>query len=479
MAYSRSPLGDNPQVLDPGGKAFFTIPTLSGAPVLDQDENLAQLNAWFVHGTFAQAIFTFGWLNVPGSGFTPGVPTDSYSNFGNNVFDFAAENYNLGGFIVVVDQTGIPVGNNIVLQSTLSPVHSTDLVFLEMWFEEVTSTGTIFRYGNTGHFNPAFFSNDIIDPAIGSPASSRIQTRYRIRIVAGATSMLSPNVYVQGKKVAPDPTRLWIQNAPGLFIPNPSTDRTFSEFNVYAAPICLITRTIGVDFVSIGSITDLRTPVTSPIALSLVGPTGPPGSPGPLGPPGVPGSNGSNGTPGTPGPTGPPGSGGFPGGPGSPGSPGSPGGPGGPGPTGPPGAAGSLPAGYYAARSVAGGGGTTSSAVAPDFLATVTLSGVFVGQPIHFFLDYRFDNPADTVTVTSGFAIREGNPGVGAFAAPGIDKYTWQDSEGDGEAENYTKNVVITASGSGTIVFYFVKTQDFFDVANFSYVNFNAIQYST
>ena len=194
-SYSRSPSGTVPFVLNPAEHSFYAAPVYQGLPTLDQDENIIQYIQNTIQGTFAQMMFSFGWLGVSDN------PTDDYSSFGLNVFDFKTSNINLGGFQISYNQTDSTTANHIVLPSTASPVHTTDLVFIEVWGEEVTSDGIFYRYGNTQHYDPTYFDNDIIDPAVNVACQSRIVNRYRTRIVSGALAMDSANVFIQGKKV--------------------------------------------------------------------------------------------------------------------------------------------------------------------------------------------------------------------------------------------------------------------------------------
>jgi hypothetical protein len=288
--------------------ALWSAPSYSNAPVLDQDENVSQyIQNQHITDVF-QLLYSNGWVG------TPNTPTNSYSNFGINTFDITALQIMFAGFSINVSETVITPGNRVTLQSTTSPVHSTDLVFIEVWLEEVTGADIFYRFGNRNHINPAYFSNDITDPAVGTPAASRIQIRYRIRVVSGATAMSSVSVLVQGKQTTPQAGQFWTHDVPNRrwYNTTPSTPYTVGSFsdidgNAFAFPLCLVTRTIGIDTVTVGSITDLRENCISSVAQSLVGPPGPSGPPGAQGPIGPPGTMGIQGIPGGPGPIGPPG----------------------------------------------------------------------------------------------------------------------------------------------------------------------------
>ena len=372
MPYSRSGPGTTPHVLMPQEKAFWSAPQYSFSPVLDQDDNIVQFIQNEHLAEIFQLLYTFGWVG------TPSVPTNSYFNFGVNTFDTFPLFTNLGGFSVQVNETVITPGNRITLQSTTAPVHSTDLVFLELWLEEVSSVGTIYRYGNKNHYNPAFFANDITDPAIGTPAGARIQLRYRIRVVAGATAMSDASVKIQGKHATPSLTVGWTHVVASRVWVN-STQQTVGDFSdvdgaVFAMPLCLVTRTIGIDTVTVGSITDLRELCESTVAQSIIGPPGAAGPPGPQGPIGFTGPPGSNGTPGT---NGIPGTNGTPGTNGVDGSPGSP--------------APSPPSGYFTFVQVVQGG--IGNFIVPNDLADHTAAtgtgDQSIGQLVE--LEFTFD----------------------------------------------------------------------------------------
>jgi hypothetical protein len=98
--------------------------------------------------------------------------------------------------------------NLITLPVPPSITYRVDFVFLEVWRKLVSPTDTVYAYGNVlyGGTNP---SNDLIDPAINIETTKRIQTQYRIRVVAGVDIINNPEgfdpnqVFVQGPLAAP------------------------------------------------------------------------------------------------------------------------------------------------------------------------------------------------------------------------------------------------------------------------------------
>jgi hypothetical protein len=334
MSYSRQDIlpQNTPWKLPTQHRAFVGTAFNTEVPVTDQDLNLTQRIKFDRVNKIWSAVYTVGWTHL-----------SSFTNLGTNTFCISPSDFLFNGNVVhyagsfanFVDSNGPTETNVITLQSTTSPSHTYDYIFLELWAEEVRGEGIIYTYGNTQFYDTSAIANDMLDPTITPPVitTSRLQLRYRTRIVLGATSMTSSGITVQGKRSTPDPTRTFTYSTVNEWWSYDSLAHgaKLGDFDditgiVYATPIALVTRTPGNDTVHVGDLTNLQV-----IFATLFARTGPPGLVGLQGPQGDPNPTP---TPGPVGPVGPPGPVGFVG------STGVPGGPGGPGPQGPQGPAG-------------------------------------------------------------------------------------------------------------------------------------------
>lgn len=276
MAYSRN---GQPFGLSVMRKGYWGAPINSGVPVLDQDINLMHNIMDDRMAVLWDATFTNGFRVAGGLG-----------NYGVNVLELTPAFIEYNSNYALISDTAVAGTNRITLETTVGrPVGQTyDIIFLEMWYEEVREDGIIYEWGNTLHYNPSFFTNDIVDPAVGIPATTRVQLRYRIRAVAEvdgtdpvATIMTSDPVTIQGKKSAPEATGNPLFNfdenfQDGLSASYYANDTAndspvytggFAELGEYgdigrgivlAFPIALIERTVGDDDVGNGTVTNLQ-----------------------------------------------------------------------------------------------------------------------------------------------------------------------------------------------------------------------------
>jgi hypothetical protein len=104
--------------------------------------------------------------------------------FATNRFDIGRFTASINGNLIEVagQENGV---NNVNIIKLLAPPDDKpreDLVFLEAWYEEIDSTGTI--YTNGGALNNPL-TNNMKDSRIGAETSKRVQLKWRIRTVAG------------------------------------------------------------------------------------------------------------------------------------------------------------------------------------------------------------------------------------------------------------------------------------------------------
>ena len=255
MPYDRTPY-TFPEPLDTKERSFYAVAPLTGGRVTGADIALMdRITIDRVSDVF-NGLFYSGWFDIP-------VPaTNSYDNFADNTLTILPLSGLMNGHVFILDGTNQADGNLVTL-SAWSPTHLTDLIFIEFWTSQVDpAVGKFYRYGNVDYDDPDFFTNDTIDPDFGAAGATRIQLRYRLRVVPSALRMDDALVTVQGKKVTPDPTEGFTFDAGlGLWFSDTTAFADILDFDdvtgfVYALPICLVTRTD--DSVGITKITDLR-----------------------------------------------------------------------------------------------------------------------------------------------------------------------------------------------------------------------------
>ena len=100
----------------------------------------------------------------------------------------------VNGWKVLVNLSNSFDLNNIIeLEDPPSIDSRIDFVFLEVWKKLITTSDTIYRYGNVGNTDSSNFSNDLIDPFIGIETSLRVQIQYQIRVVSGIDIQTYPD----------------------------------------------------------------------------------------------------------------------------------------------------------------------------------------------------------------------------------------------------------------------------------------------
>jgi hypothetical protein len=248
MNYSRNGTPFGLPMID---RSFYGAPIGAGVPVLDQDINIMQsIQVDRIRG-IVDALFYSGW-KVKGT----------IGAYGSNTLRITRSEFILNGLHSIWDKS-FTINNNITFASAGgSPRY--DLLWIEMWLEEITSTGTYYPYGNVDYYTTSPYANDIVDPIFGDPYTNRVQIRYRTRITQDVELLTDAGVIAQGAKISPGSAtfsydankRCWV-SATG--------DLTYScvDGKVFALPILKVLRPAGDDNVTEGNTTDLRDPILS------------------------------------------------------------------------------------------------------------------------------------------------------------------------------------------------------------------------
>lgn len=218
-------LGPNQtRVLDPTNRSFESVVYQRKKPPLSCEVNLTSNLAASHAQDLSKFMAPSGW-DVVGA-IRDDIPITSCScgdvftssTLSANSFKLVATNQGattrglialVNGWELHVQGTNSGDDNNLItLPVPPTITYRVDFVFLEVWRKLVTPTDTVYAFGNVlyGGTNP---SNDLIDPAINIETTKRIQTQYRIRVVAGVDIINNPEgfdpvqVFVQGPLAAP------------------------------------------------------------------------------------------------------------------------------------------------------------------------------------------------------------------------------------------------------------------------------------
>jgi hypothetical protein len=161
----------------------------------------------------------------------------------------------VNGWEILVQGTNSSDENNIItLPVPPSKGSRVNFVFLEVWRKLISTTDTIYKYGNF-LYGGSNYSNDLVDPAINIETSLRIQIQYRIRVtsdinIKGYPNGFDPlNVFVQGPlsspnsaynfSAMPDDIGLW---RAGLGDSASQTDLQTVDGYTYAIPLFAVHR---------------------------------------------------------------------------------------------------------------------------------------------------------------------------------------------------------------------------------------------
>lgn len=247
MAYSR---GNIPFALPTANRNYYAATIMSGVPILDQDLNLQQRISADRLQSLIGAISTSGWLTA-----------GTFHDYGVNVMEINASEFVVDGFSCVWDGVN-NVDNQITFTAADPGVGRNDLVWVEIWLEEVDYNDTIYMYGNEDYYgtNP---TNDIVDPAVGFECTRRIQIRYRTRVTEDAAQVDDLDVFAQGSRTTPGTFNFTYDATMQAYVAA-TADLSYSivDGTVYGMPICTVVRPAGNNNITVGNTTDLRSEPT-------------------------------------------------------------------------------------------------------------------------------------------------------------------------------------------------------------------------
>lgn len=244
------------------------IPFEDAKPARTDDFNQMQQDAQAKRRDFSRHLVTDGW-SVLGAFSFPGTAT--------NTFLMGESWYNEYGHEVHIGNPDAAANNaTIALAPPPSSGTAVDLAFLEMWVEEVAAPGStdnsggpvsrsLFKWGGVANNT---FTNLLWWSALSVEPSRRLQLRWAIRSVRGATTMVG--VAAQGSGSGPSSYTYALMTSPtdsptNLYIAGDGTSTTTAATRgvsgyIFATPIALIQRQAGLSTILSGAVTDLRNP---------------------------------------------------------------------------------------------------------------------------------------------------------------------------------------------------------------------------
>jgi hypothetical protein len=249
--------------------AFAMIAFENAKPARTTEFNLVQQDAEVKRRDFTRQLLTDGWSTL-GAYAYPGTPTSTFL-MGESWYNVNGQPANL--------HIGNPDAANNASTIALGapPVSGTaqDLVFLEIWAEEVAAIGStdnaggpasrsIYKWGgvqNNTFANAIYWNNG---PNGSVEPSRRIQVRWALRVVRGVTNLTGVAAQGSGATVS-SYTYSKIATATNLWTAGDGTGSTTDATRaidgvVLATPIALVTRAVGVSVITPNAVTDLRNP---------------------------------------------------------------------------------------------------------------------------------------------------------------------------------------------------------------------------
>lgn len=258
--------------LDPEGKAYETTVIQASKPILDKELNLFQDLS-----QQARTGIPSGWLSPDVVDTSEGVSPIFTLSATANEYQFPALVARVNDWRVPVMYTGSATPSNAVDMGA-GPVgvgaKRTDLVFLEVWRKLLSASpdtsgkslsGRIWRNGNvkiaSADDATLNLTDEILDGAVGSETSKRVQIQYRVRVYQGVNLATYPqglgDVSIVAHTVPPDAstpdgaaTAFSYANQsasgdPGLWVAgdgNPANGLGSVDGYMYAIPLCAVFR---------------------------------------------------------------------------------------------------------------------------------------------------------------------------------------------------------------------------------------------
>ncbi len=194
--------------LDPEGRNFETTVYQSGKPVLDKELNLAQDTEQDLELRTRRRTAPSGWIAddfLSTSDMTSGIFTASAT--ANELKIPQDLRAHINGWLLRVGNTASNTVNRLSLGA--GPIgagtNRTDIVVLEVWRRLLSASpsttgksgsGRIWWNGNV-KIDPADdltlnYADDILDGAVGSETTKRVQIQYRLRVITGVDIFAYP-----------------------------------------------------------------------------------------------------------------------------------------------------------------------------------------------------------------------------------------------------------------------------------------------
>lgn len=197
---------------DPEGRNFETTIFRQGKLVLDHELQLTQDIVGETEAKLRKRTMPSGWLTgdfLATRGGAFGVSTLFRAGLTSaNYVEFYAQKAHVNGWVFPVEYTSLNATRNALTLSappTGAGAKRTDLVILEVWRRVLSAapstvgksqTARIWWNGNvkvlSGIDGTQNFDDDILDAALGSETSRRVQIQYRLRVIDGVNLTTYP-----------------------------------------------------------------------------------------------------------------------------------------------------------------------------------------------------------------------------------------------------------------------------------------------
>lgn len=287
--YGDPNVGGVGRILDPFDHSFTLVGFQQGKPIPGYELNLAQQTLLHLmmenfrrmvsSGVYDKGQHQPNVSEPPLGYYSTGNPSGDPITDWSNKFRMGVTRVNVYGYPLTLKGYG-DTGDRNVIELPTPPTSGTrtDLVFLEAWFAEVgppwggdVRSTVIHRYGGEAC---GALDNNIVDPDIAEETSFRVQFRWRIRTVAGASDITASGVKARGGNT--EDTNLTFSVAEdhaGLFLAgNGSKEDAVTlktvDGRVYALNLFRVQRSAGKTDIEHTDIIDVRDQVTLLVTLS-------------------------------------------------------------------------------------------------------------------------------------------------------------------------------------------------------------------